>query len=174
VVSEPSREEQTVTPEGESVQRLPEGVTFRDAVTHVDARGTVTELFNQRWDWHKDPLVFTYAFTIKPGMIKGWGMHKEHEDRYFLLFGELEVIFYDGRPDSPTHGEVSSVVLSEYRRRLMNIPTHIWHANRNIGTRDVVVVNFPTRPYDHASPDKYRLPLDTDEIPYEFEDPRGW
>jgi dTDP-4-dehydrorhamnose 3,5-epimerase len=36
------------------------------------------------------------------------------------------------------------------------------------------VVNFPTRPYDHASPDKYRLPLDTDEIPYEFEDPRGW
>lgn len=86
----------------------------------------------------------------------------------------MEVIFYDGRPDSPTHGEVSSVVLSEYRRRLVNIPTHIWHANRNIGIRDVVVVNFPTRPYDHANPDKYRLPLDTDEIPYEFEDPRGW
>jgi hypothetical protein len=52
---------------------LPEGVTFRDAVTHIDARGTVTELFDQRWNWHKDPLVFTYAFTKKPGMIKGWG-----------------------------------------------------------------------------------------------------
>ena len=102
------------------------------------------------------------------------GMHKEHEDRYFVLFGEMEVIFYDNRPDSPTYGEVSSVVLSEYRRRLMNIPTHIWHANRNIGTGDVIVVNFPTRPYDHANPDKYRLSLDTDEIPYEFEDPRGW
>ena len=73
MASEPSRDEQTVTPEGESIQRLPEGVIFRDAVTHVDARGTVTELFDQRWDWHEDPLVFTYAFTIKPGMIKGWG-----------------------------------------------------------------------------------------------------
>jgi dTDP-4-dehydrorhamnose 3,5-epimerase len=136
-------------PEGESVQRLPEGVTFRDAVTHIDDRGTVTELFDQRWGWHKDPLVFTYAFTIRPGMIKGWCMHKEHEDRYFVLFGELEVIFYDGPPDSPTHGEVSSVVLSEYRRRLMTIPTHIWHANRNIGTRDVVAL-----PYQAVRPRK--------------------
>ena len=59
MASEPSRDEQTVTPEGESVQRLPEGVTFRDAVTHIDARGTVTELFDQRWNWHKDPLAFT-------------------------------------------------------------------------------------------------------------------
>jgi len=38
---------------------LPEGVTFRDEVTHIDARGTVTELFDQRWNWHKDPLAFT-------------------------------------------------------------------------------------------------------------------
>jgi hypothetical protein len=81
MASDPSSDEQTVTPEGESVQRVPEGVTFRDAVTHIDDRGTVTELFDQRWGWHKDPLVFTYAFTIRPGMIKGWGMHKEHEDR---------------------------------------------------------------------------------------------
>ena len=73
MVTEPSRDKQTVTPEGEGVQRLPEGVTFRDAVTHVDARGTVTELFDPRWGWHEDPLVFAYAFTIKPGMIKGWG-----------------------------------------------------------------------------------------------------
>src|SRR5215218_5883380 len=151
MVTETSRDKQTVTPEGEGVQRLPEGVTLCDAVTHVDARGTLTELFDPRW-----------------------GMHEEHEDRYFILLGEMEVIFYDNRPDSPTYGEASSVVLSEYRRRLMNIPTHIWHANRNIGSRDVIVVNLPTRPYDHASPDKYRLPLDTDEIPYQFEDPRGW
>ena len=44
---------------GTSVQRLLEGVTFRDEVTHIDAHGTVTELFDQRWNWHKDPLAFT-------------------------------------------------------------------------------------------------------------------
>jgi len=57
---------------------------------------------------------------------------------------------------------------------LMNIPAGIWHANHNIGNKDVVVVNFPTRPYQHDDPDKYRLPLDTDQIPYKFEDPHGW
>ena len=55
----------------------------------------------------------------------------------------------------------------------MCIPAGIWHADHNIGSRDAVVVNFPTIPYDHASPDKYRLPLDTDRIPYRFEPSRG-
>ena len=136
-------------------------------------RGTVCEMFDLRWGWHSEPLVFSYVFTIRPGMIKGWGLHKHHEDRYFIMFGELEVVLYDERPESPTHGLVSKIFLSEYRRRLMNIPAGIWHADRNIGSKDAVVVNFPTIPYDHANPDKYRLPLDTDLIPYKFENPRG-
>jgi dTDP-4-dehydrorhamnose 3,5-epimerase len=101
-------------------------------------------------------------------------MHLLHEDRYFILTGDMEVVMYDTRVGSPTHGLVSKVVLAESRRRIMNIPAGIWHANHNIGTKDVVVVNFPTKPYDHANPDKYRLPLDTDQIPYKFDNARGW
>jgi dTDP-4-dehydrorhamnose 3,5-epimerase len=164
----------SVTPAGESLQPLPVGITFHEVITQIDDRGTVCELFDTRWNWHKDPLVFVYAFTLRPGMIKGWGMHQKHEDRYFVLFGEMEVVLYDDRPDIPTCGLVSKVVLSEYRRQLMNIPAGIWHANHNIGQKDVVVINFPTLPYDHANPDKYRLPLDTDKIPYKFENLRGW
>ena len=173
-MSTPVQDKQTVTPGGESIEKLPAGVTFHDVPTHVDERGVVFELFDPRWGWHPDPLVFVYTFTIRPGIIKGWGIHKKHEDRYFIQFGEMEVVLYDERPDSPTRGLVSKIVLSEYRRRLMNIPAGIWHADRNIGNKDVVVINFPTIPYDHADPDKYRLPLDTDRIPYKFETPRGW
>lgn len=97
----------------------------------------------------------------------------EHENRYFIMFGEMEVVLYDGRPNSPTHGLVAIVVMSEYRRQLMSIPTGVWHANHNIGTKDAVMVNFPTRPYDHENPDKYRLPIDTDLISYKFENARG-
>src|SRR6266704_2043637 len=143
---------QTVTPEGECVERLPAGVTFHDVVTHVDGRGSVVELYVPRWGWHSDPLVFSYCFTVRPGMIKGWGLHKKHDDRYFILFGELETVLYDERSDSPTRGLVAKVVISEYRRRLLNIPAGVWHAN----------------------PDKYRLPLDNDHIPYKFDDLRGW
>ena len=58
---------------------------------------------------------------------------------------------------------------------LLVIPRGVWHAERNIGASDVVVVNFPTIAYDHASPDKYRLPLDTKELPVDLGPAwRGW
>lgn len=173
-LSEPVRDVQTVTPAGESVAQLPAGCVRRDSFTHADARGSVVELFDPRWNWHPDPLVFAYSFTIRPGMIKGWGLHLQHEDRYFILQGEMELVLYDERETSPTRGLVSRVILSEHRRGLINIPAGVWHADHNIGTKDVVVVNFPTIMYDHANPDKYRLPLENDRIPFRFEPSRGW
>jgi dTDP-4-dehydrorhamnose 3,5-epimerase len=168
------KDQQTVTADGVPLARLAAGVVFRDLPIHIDERGSVRELFDPRWPWHSDPLAYVYLFTVRPGMIKGWGLHRLHEDRYFVLHGDLEVVLYDERPDSPTSGEVSKVVLSEHHGRLMNIPAGVWHADRNLGSTDVVVINFPTRLYDHASPDKYRLPLDTDRIPYTFDRPHGW
>jgi dTDP-4-dehydrorhamnose 3,5-epimerase len=172
--AEAQQDVETVTSDGVPVATLPDGLSFKEVPTHVDDRGTVCEMFDSRWDWHQDPLVFTYLFTIRPGKAKGWGMHKRHEDRYFILSGEMEVVLYDERPDSPTHGLLSVVFLSEHNRRLMNIPAGVWHANRNVGQTDAMVVNFPTIPYDHTDPDKYRLPLDTDRIPYRWPDAQGW
>ena len=169
------RDSPTITPEGQLLGPLPHGVNIRDLPPISDERGIIVELFDPRWGWHDRPLVFSYLFTIRPGFIKGWGMHKLHEDRYSILFGEMEIIFYDDRPESSTRGLVATYVLTDARRQLINIPAGIWHCNRNIGTRDVVIVNFPTMPYDHANPDKYRLPLDTDQIPYKFKSgQQGW
>jgi dTDP-4-dehydrorhamnose 3,5-epimerase len=174
MTSQPLKDPQLVTAQGEPLVRLPAGVTFRRAITHLDVRGSVCEMFDPRWQWHPDPLVFVYMFTLRPGMIKGWGLHKLHEDRYFLLVGQMQIIMYDVRPDSSTRDTVSEVVLSEYNRGILNIPAGIWHANRNLGSNDAIIVNFPTRPYEHGDPDKYRLPLDTDQIPYKFENLSGW
>ncbi len=43
-----------------------------------------------------------------------------------------------------------------------------------VNEKDVVVIDFPTAAYDHADPDKYRLPIDTPLIPYSFAGARGW
>ena len=37
------------------------------------------------------PIVLPFV----PAFVKGWGLHKEHEDRYVLLQGELELVVYD-------------------------------------------------------------------------------
>jgi dTDP-4-dehydrorhamnose 3,5-epimerase len=164
----------TVAPDGGRLTGLIDGVRTRSIPVHTDERGTVVELYDTRWNWHPDPLVFVYSFTIRPGWVKGWGLHKLHDDRYVILQGEVRVVLYDLRPESPTCGQVSSVVLSEHGTRLLTIPKNVWHADHNIGSRDAVVVNFPTTAYDHAEPDKYCLPLDTPLIPYNFQGARGW
>jgi dTDP-4-dehydrorhamnose 3,5-epimerase len=169
-----TRDRQMVTSAGQRIGRLTDGVEIRPLTTHSDARGSIVELFDPRWGWHPDPIVFGYCFTIRPGVVKGWNLHREHEDRYALLNGTMELVLFDPRPDSPTCGEICKIVLSEHQRMLVNVPRNVWHADHNIGTTDVVVVNFPTIPYDHTNPDKYRLPIDTDLIPYSFGDAKGW
>ncbi len=167
-MAEPQRDRQTVTPDGRPTDAMIDGVVVYDLVTHVDERGTVCELYDPRWGANPDPMVFAYMFTIRPGQAKGWGMHREHEDRYAFLDGELELALFDGRDDSPTAQQESRLFLSDLHRRLVTIPRGVWHAERNVGDRDVRVVNFPTIPYDHANPDKYRLPLDTDQLPVDL------
>src|ERR1700726_1768961 len=164
----------TVTPEGQSLRQLPEGVIIREIPTHVDERGAVAELIDERWSLSAGPLVFAYTFTIRPGFVKGWGLHKHHEDRYVVVKGEIELVLFDPRPNSSTCNQLYRVVLSEHRRRLVNIPPLVWHADHNIGTCDAMVVNFPTKPYEHNRPDKYRLPIDTPLIPHSFKGARGW
>lgn len=164
-------EKPSVRPDGTPLATRPFGMAEHKSRTHTDDRGTVTELFDTRWDWHPDPISFAYTYTIRPGRAKGWGLHKLHEDRYFLLQGRMHIVCYDVRPDSPTCGEISHIIFTEDNPRIVSIPTHVWHANINIGSTDVRVINFPTLPYDHDNPDKYRLPLDTPHIPYKI--PQG-
>lgn len=168
------RDEQLATPDGELVGRLTEGVRIRLLPIQADERGSVSELFDPRWNWHPDPIVFVYSFTIRPGCVKGWNLHREHEDRYAIVKGEMELVLFDPRPESSTYKQVCRIVLSEHRRGLVNVPRNVWHADHNIGTSDVIVVNLPTAPYDHANPDKYRLPIDTDLIPHSFGNAKGW
>ena len=169
-----TRDGKTVTPEGKSIAPMIEGVKIKEVRTHSDARGTVVEIFDQRWGWHPAPISSLHCFTVRPGFVKGWGLHKNHEDRYMILQGEMELVLFDPRPTSSTYGQVAKIQMSEHRRCLVNIPTCVWHADHNIGTTDVVVIDMPTVPYNHEKPDKWRLPIDTPLIPYSFDSAQGW
>ena len=165
---------QMVTTEGRPVGQLTDGVSVRQILTQVDDRGTVFELYDPRWNFHPKPMVFAYCFTLRPGRVKGWALHKNHEDRYVLVQGQLKLVLFDPRPSSSTYGEICEIWLTEFDRKLVSIPKFVWHADHNVGSTDVLAVNFPTIPYDHAKPDKYRLPIDTNLIPYRFPIDAGW
>ncbi len=106
------RDQQTVTPDGVEIAPLLDGMSIHRSPTHTDDRGTLTEIVDARWEWHPDPLVYAYYLTERPGHAKGWALHKEHQDRYYLIRGELELVLYDVRPDSATNGNLCRLVLA--------------------------------------------------------------
>jgi dTDP-4-dehydrorhamnose 3,5-epimerase len=162
------RDAQTVTPEGEPVQELLDGVRIRPAITHLDSRGSLCEMYDPAWDFTEEPLVYVYQSTIRPGQIKGWVLHLEQDDRLFFSSGDVKVVLFDARVDSSTFEHLNVHYFGAVQRALLRIPCGVYHAIQNVGQGDAIFVNMPTRPYRHEEPDKYRLPLDTAQIPYDF------
>ena len=174
VITNPKKDVQTVTADGRPVSKLIDGVVLQSSVTHLDDRGTLCEIYSPHRPPHPAPIVYVYQFTIRPGKIKGWHIHHLHDDRIFISRGEVRVVLYDNRPASPTFRLVNEIHRTEHDRTLMVIPAHVFHAHENIGATDALFISMPTRPYQHEDPDVYRLPIDTDQIPYKFEKRRGW
>ena len=48
------------------------------------------------------------------------------------------------------------------------VPTGVWHGLQNLGTNEALMINFPTSAYDYRDPDHYRLPWDSEQIPYNW------
>ncbi len=167
-LGEAQRDPQTVTPSGEPVQELLDGVRVRPAVTQLDHRGSICEIYDPAWGFTDEPLVYVYQTTIRPGQVKGWVLHLGQDDRLFFSFGDVKVVLFDGRIDSPTYEGLNVFHFGESNRALLRIPRGVYHAIQNIGRADAVFINSPTRAYRHEDPDKFRLPLDTERIPYRF------
>lgn len=135
---------------------------------HADHRGSLLEVVDIRHPFWAAPIVYAYRITLRPGRIKGWGMHKLQADRYFVSAGRLRVVLHDGRTGSPTHQRFAEFQFTDETPGLLLIPPGVWHANQNTGDRDAVVVNFPTHPFDPDEPDKYRIDVTSGEIPFDW------
>src|SRR5829696_4797641 len=147
------RDVPTVSAEGRRRPKL-EGVVAIPAVVHADHRGTLMETVNFDHPFWDEPVVYAYTFTVAPGRIKGWGMHKLQTDRYVTLGGPLRIVLYDGRPDSPTFQRFAEFSFADESRGFLRIPPGVWHADQNVGEVPCRVINFPTRPFDRDAPDK--------------------
>lgn len=159
------RDAPTVTPAGESLRPVIDGVRTKRLVSHLDHRGRVMEIVNGDTGYWDEPVVSTYLFTVRAGQVKGWGIHETKRDGYCIVAGEMLVVMWDGRRDSPTHGLEQAVVLSPEGEQMLTIPIGVWHIDINVGPGECRVINHPTKPHGYANPDRRMLPWDSPEIP---------
>ena len=160
------KDKQLVQASGESIQELIHGVRLRHATTHPDERGDLCEMWDERWEFTTDPVPYVYFVTLSPGSVRGWVVHLAQDDRLFFASGTIKIALYDAREDSPTFGLVNVFFQGTNDRALLRIPPGVFHIVKNVGSDQAVFVNMPSVPYNHEDPDKYRLPADSEEIPY--------
>jgi dTDP-4-dehydrorhamnose 3,5-epimerase len=144
------------------------GVRIERVPGYHDHRGALYPFLDFERPFWSEPVVHGYMFTVRPGRIKGWGMHKRQADRYFVASGHLRVVLWDGRDESRDQKSFCELFFTPETAGLLYIPPGVWHATQNWGDSLGRVVNFPTVRFDPKDPDKYRIDPRSDAIPFDW------
>ena len=149
-------------------RRLIEGVIVREVRNIVTANSHTTEIYRPDWGIVDGEVQQVIHVGLRGGAISAWHQHRERWDYVFVVGGHLRVVLYDPREGSPTRGQVDIFHLSPARPQLLAVPPEVWHGVQNLSGDVSSFVNLFNRPYDYDDPDEWRLPPDTEEIPYSF------
>jgi dTDP-4-dehydrorhamnose 3,5-epimerase len=132
--------------------------------------GHLTEVFRADWGVTDLPIVQINLTLTFPGRVRAWGIHRQTVDRLFAATGSLNIVCFDGRPDSATYGALNQFLLGERNQGLVVIPPGVWHGWQNIGADEAAIVSMPSCLYDYEGPDRWELPHDSPEarttLPY--------
>lgn len=160
------KDEAHMSPDWVVARELIDGVEVREVRHVVTANGVTTELFRPEWGLLPDGIRHAIHVSLLPGAISAWHLHQLKTDHVFCVGGHLRVVLHDPREDSPTFGRVDVLHANPARPGVVVIPPRVWHGIQVLGPEPGLFVNYFDRAYDYADPDDWRLPVDTDEIPY--------
>jgi len=144
-----------------------DGVKTKILKVIPDERGWLMEILRD------DDEIFekfgqVYLTTAYPGVVKAWHYHKKQTDNFTCIHGMMKVALYDNRDNSSTKGEIDEFFIGEKNPMLIHVPPNIWHGFKATGEKTAYFVSVPNKHYNYNKPDEYRLPPDTDKIPYDW------
>lgn len=145
-----------------------EGVELKKLKVIPDERGRLMEIFRSD-DSLFEKFGQVYMTTTYPGVVKGWHYHKKQFDNMAVVKGMMKIVLYDGRENSSTKGEVNEFFIGVHNPQLIKIPPLVYHGFKCISEEEAIVINTPSEVYNYNEPDEFRLPYDTDKIPYDWE-----
>lgn len=144
-----------------------QGVRMKKLRVIPDERGRLMEILRA-----DDELFIrfgqVYMTTTYPNVVKAWHKHEKQTDNIVCLLGMLKLALYDGRPNSPTYGEINQFYLGVHNPLLIQIPPGVYHGWMCVSQEEAVVINIPTETYNYESPDEQRLDPYSNEISYDW------
>ena len=124
-----------------------EGVKIIPLKKIMDERGIVMHMLKVT-DPHFEQFGEVYFSCIFPNAIKAWHLHKKLSLNYAVIVGNIKLVLYDKREDSPTYGQLQEIFMGENNYILVQIPPGILNGFKAIGNKKAVVANCATHPYD--------------------------
>jgi dTDP-4-dehydrorhamnose 3,5-epimerase len=143
-----------------------DGVQVIPLRTILDERGYVRHMMKST-DLHFNGFGEIYFSAIYPGAIKGWHVHRRMELNYAVVSGNIKLVLYDARKDSPTYGETQEIFMGEDNYVLAKIPVDVVNGFRAIGDKMAIVANCSTIPHDPDEIGRFD-PFD-EEIGYDWD-----
>ncbi|CAM3762504.1 dTDP-4-dehydrorhamnose 3,5-epimerase family protein [Aeromicrobium ponti] len=145
-----------------------DGVRIKKLKKHCDDRGFFAELVR---DDEKDILSrfgqASWSMSY-PGVIKAFHYHEKQDDLWFFPSGNAQVVLFDLRKDSETHGETDVYYMGEENPIMLLIPKGIAHGYRVLGERPAVIIYFTTQSYNVESPDEKRIEWNDQRIGFDW------
>lgn len=136
-----------------------EDVRLIDLVAHTDNRGWLTELLRCD-DEHFVGFGQLYVVTnFQRNVVRAFHMHRRQDEFFFVTGGVIQFVLVDERPDSATHKTLNCFVLTSERPRALFVPRRVQHGSMAL-TDGAQLVAVTTEPYNRASPDEVRAPVD--------------
>ena len=113
----------------------------------TDERGSVMHMLRN------DDKIFKnfgeiYFSTINPNKIKAWHLHKESYLNYACISGEVKLVLFDNRSDSPSKNQYQDIFLSPKNYVLVTIPPNIWNGFKGLHSEKSIIANCLTLPHN--------------------------
>ena len=132
-----------------------------------DERGCIFHML-KKTDPHFKEFGEIYFSIIHPNAIKGWHKHDTPTLNYAVVSGNIKLVIYDDRLDSPTRGELMELFIGDDNYCLVQIPPGVWNGFKAIGNRKAIVANCCTHSHGNFKSERMH-PIKNSIIPYNWD-----
>ena len=142
-----------------------EGVKVIELVVREDDRGYLMEIARiangpePHAVVHQFGQVYLVGNPVR-GTIRAFHKHNELWDWFFINHGSAKFVLKDDRADSPTYGEVMTIVASARSPKLIVVPPGIYHGWMSLED-DTQLISTASHVYNRENPDEVRTRPDS-------------
>jgi dTDP-4-dehydrorhamnose 3,5-epimerase len=144
------------------------GVEIKRLTTNPDPRGYFRELIRVNDPFFAEGFAQWSHSLMARNVVKAWHLHYRQVDWWYVPLGEIDVVLFDLREDSPTYREKMEFHLGESAPGVVRIPPGVAHGLKVVSD-SAHLFYITSQIYDPD--DEGRHPFDSPLIPHAWGDP---